>query len=264
MTKALRVIDTGVQAARWNVAMTAALAELHGAGRIADTLRFHVYPRCVLIGRHQAAAEAVDRAFCSRNGIDLARRVTGGGAVYMSPGVLAWDLVMPRRSLGALDEAAAKICGAVAVGLSRLGLDARFSPPNAIELGGRKVSGASGYADGSSLIHQGTVLIAADLDEMAEALALPAGHLRERLITVKDALDRTPDPREVRDAIGEGMSDAFRRPLQGGEMTAQERDLAERLHAELGSDAFVEEGDRADALPAASRPSATVAQDYRP
>lgn len=255
MTAALRAIDTGVKPARWNVAMTAALAELHAADEMADTLRFHVYPRCVLLGRHQKLAQALDRDFCIRENIELARRVTGGGAVYMSPGVLAWDLVMSRRSLGALDKASETICGAVAAGLSRLGLAARFRPENNIEIGGRKVSGASGYAEGSSLIHQGTVLVDVDFGEMAAALALPAGRLRGHLVTVRDALGDMPEMNAVKEAIGAGISAAFGRPLRQDAISAAELAAAAGLHGELGSDAFVEEGDM-DASPFPSHPSA--------
>ena len=65
-----------------------------------DTIRFHRYERCVLLGRSQIAADAVDRDYCRRRGIAIAHRVTGGGAVYMSPEMLAWDVVVERRMFG--------------------------------------------------------------------------------------------------------------------------------------------------------------------
>ncbi len=45
----LRVLDTGINSARWNIAVTAAMLELRAAGGIPDTLRFHRYsqkPSC--------------------------------------------------------------------------------------------------------------------------------------------------------------------------------------------------------------------------
>jgi len=264
MSLPLRLIDTGLRPARWNVAMTAALTELHCAGRIPDTVRFHVYPRCVLIGRHQILSQAANLDRCRTQSVEIARRVTGGGAVYMSPGVLAWDLLMSRKSLGALDEAAAKICGAVAAGLSRLGVVARFRPANEIEIGGRKVSGASGCFEGSSLIYQGTVLIDADFKEMADVLSLPAAHLRERLTALKEALGRVPHLQEIMNAIGSGISGAFQRPLERSAATAEELDLAAALlAAEIGSDAFVEGADVTDMSAARAR-SAAFAQGFRP
>ena len=60
MTAPIRILDTGLRPARWNVAMTAALAARHADGAAPDTVRFHRYPACVLLGRSQVAAEAVD------------------------------------------------------------------------------------------------------------------------------------------------------------------------------------------------------------
>src|SRR5262245_26757291 len=105
MKHPLRIIETGLKPARWNVAMTAALTELHDGGRISDTVRFHRYPACVLLGCSQKAECAVDLPYCRREGIDIARRVTGGGAVFMSPQTLAWDVVVDRADCGGSIEA---------------------------------------------------------------------------------------------------------------------------------------------------------------
>src|ERR1700681_1913924 len=127
----LRVIDTGLRPPRWNIAMTAALAELHGAGEIPDTLRFQRFQPCVLIGHNQDIRREVRLDRCKQKGVTLARRVTGGGAVYMDAGILSWETVPDRRHCGAyLTEAAEKICTAVASGLARLGAPAKFCPPN--------------------------------------------------------------------------------------------------------------------------------------
>ena len=50
MTGTLRLVDTGTASARWNIAATAALAELHAEGRIPHTLRLHRYPVSALLG----------------------------------------------------------------------------------------------------------------------------------------------------------------------------------------------------------------------
>jgi lipoate-protein ligase A len=74
MSGSLRLLDTGLEDARWNVAVTAALLELHAEGRVPDTLRFHRYRRCLLVG----ASQSVDGA-PGAGGAQVVRRVTGGG-----------------------------------------------------------------------------------------------------------------------------------------------------------------------------------------
>ena len=250
MTSLLRAIDTGLLTARRNVAVTAALAALHRTGQCPDTLRFHVYPRSVLIGRHQILTQAVNSIFCSRNGIEIARRITGGGAVFMSPGILAWDIVAERRRFGATRKmAAAGICEGLAAGVRRLGLPARYRPPNAIEIAGRKVCGAAGSFEGPTLTYQGTLLVAFDIHEMVGALA----QVDDQMTSVSEFVDRVPPMDEIKAAVTAGIAEACRADITHEALNAQERALADRLFdEEIGSDAFVFDGAEAVAQPVGS------------
>jgi lipoate-protein ligase A len=264
MTAPLRVIDTAVMPARWNVAATAALTELHGAGRIGDTLRFHRYPACVLIGRHQVLARAIDLECCRRDGIEIARRVTGGGAVYMAPGVLAFDLVIGRKRVGLhLAQATQRIGEAIAAGLSRLGAPARYRPDNEIEVEGRRISGMSGYCDGGTALHQGAILIDTDLRAMADYLRLPPGgapHLDRlvsaRMTTIAGYLGRVPAAGEVEAAVAGALARALGLDAAERGLPEEERALiATRQHEEFGQDSFV------FADPPANLPHAMVGHD---
>jgi lipoate---protein ligase len=251
----MRWIDTGLGAARFNVAMTAGLCALHRAGRIGDTLRFHRYPPSVLIGRHQMLGREVRVEHCRRHQIEVARRVTGGGAVYMSPGILAWDIVAQRRCFaGDLDDIVALICTAMAAGLTPLGLSARFRRSNDVVIEGRKISGCSGSFEGATVLLQGTVLIDVDLAEMTEALILPmpAGKtatlrlLAERLTSLARALGTPPPLADVTHALVAGLSHALGREVKNAAVGGEEITLAERLLAdEIGTRSFVE-GEGAD------------------
>ncbi len=170
---ALSVLDTGLAGARRNVAVTAALLELHAAGRIGDTLRLHRYRASVLLGRSQPPGGAFDRDACARRGAEIARRVTGGGAVAMTPGALAWDLVTARRPGQSLDAIAALLCRALAGALAGYGVQAAFRPPGDVIAAGRKIAGTAGVFEGGTILHQGSLLIDADTAEMAELLGVP-------------------------------------------------------------------------------------------
>lgn len=241
MTRLLRILDTGLKPARWNVAMTAALVDLHSRGASAETVRFHRYPACVLLGKSQDVEQAADVAYCRRTGIEIARRVTGGGAVFMSPRMLAWDVVIDRRAWGCdLSEATRSICGGVAAGLRRLGVAARYRPPNDIEIGGRKVSGSSGYCEGRSAVLQGTVLIEDEVTVMARALRLPQAQVRERLTCVADALGSVPSMPSILEAATLGLADALGCELVHDRVSDEESALCDALFDdEIGTDAFV-------------------------
>jgi lipoate---protein ligase len=215
MTSPIRILDTGLRPARWNVAMTAALAARHADGAAPDTIRFHRYPECVLLGRTQRRAEAVDPERRRHRGIETVHRLTGGGAVYMTPRMPAWDVIIDRRSLaGDFATATRRICEGVAAGLSRLGCTARFRPPNDVEIGGLKVAGSSGYAEGRCIALQGTILIEDDVPAMARALGVPKAALRDRITCLAAVLGAAPSVVRVQTCVTQGLMAALgRTPL---------------------------------------------------
>jgi lipoate-protein ligase A len=239
----LRIVDTDLAPARWNVAMTAALVELRSTDAVGDTVRFHRYPACVLVGAGQDLSLAADMDHCRRTGIAIARRVTGGGAVYMSPAMLAWDVVVDRaaRGGGTLETVTRRVCGGVAAGLSRLGATACFRPPNDVAIRGRKVSGSGGYAAGRSAVLQGTVLLTDETAAMAPALRLPEPALRERTTCLEAEIGAAPALRSVVDAITEGLAETFDCEAVPGRLHPDEIALCEALlRNEIGSaDAYV-------------------------
>ncbi len=240
---ALRIIDTGVKPARWNIAATAALLELHRIGATPDTIRFHRYPRSVLIGRNQALDREVDIERCHRTGVEIARRVTGGGAVYMSSGILAWDIVAGRSRLGdSLGEVTLKIGSAIAAGLRRLGSPAKADAQGAVDIQGRKVSGSSGGFDGPTVIIQGTVLIDFDYDEMMSLLKARPDTTKPvaPVASLADCLDRVPPIEEVHTAILAELNNIWDGASVTSELRADELAVADKLFAdEIGTDEFV-------------------------
>ena len=95
-----RLLDTGINDGRWNVALDQVLIDAHRAGQAPDTLRFLRFTPSVLVGRHQDLSREIDVDYCARHGIDVGRRVTGGGALYLDPQQLGWELVCTRAALG--------------------------------------------------------------------------------------------------------------------------------------------------------------------
>lgn len=247
--RAVRVIDTGIRTGRENVAFDQALIEARNAGRVPDTVRFLRFRPCALVGLHQILSHEVRLDYCERHGIQVGRRVTGGGGLYLDEGQLGWELALERRGLGSdLAGIAARLCAAAAAGLRRLGIDAQFRPRNDIEVHGRKVSGTGGLVDGRTLFFQGTLLIDFDAGRMIEALKVPVEKLarrelddaRRRVVTLRELLGRVPPLEEIQAALLAGFAEHLGIELQSGEATAYEEALARRLHDEqLGTEDFV-------------------------
>jgi lipoate-protein ligase A len=247
--RAVRVIDTGIRGGRENVAFDQALIEAHNAGRVPQTIRFLRFRPAALVGLHQILSHEVRLEYCARHGIEVARRITGGGGLYLDEGQVCWELALERgRLAGDLASIAARICGAVAAGLRRLGVDAEFRPRNDIEVHGRKLCGTGGVIDGRTLFFQGTLLAEFDPERMIEALRVPVEKLarrdlddaRRRVITLREALGGVPPVAEIQAALLEGLREHLGLEPQWDETTEYEERLARRLHEEqFGTEEFV-------------------------
>lgn len=249
--KTLRILDTGVIEGRLNIAIGQAIIERHQAGEAPDTLRFLRFPPTALVGRHQALGQEIDLEYCQANGIGTARRITGGGAIFMEPGLLGWELAVSRQSLGvqSLPELTRKICEAAADGISRLGVDARFRPRNDIEVDGRKISGTGGFFDGDTLFFQGTVLVDMNPADMVSALRVPVAKLEKReldsaerrVVTLRELLGgSTPDMIAIQAALAEAFCEHFGMAPQADVLSGTEDALARKLlEEEIGTEEFV-------------------------
>jgi lipoate-protein ligase A len=252
MSTPFRVIDTGVRNGRLQIAFDQAMIELHRGGLVPDTIRFLRFEPSALVGRHQALRQELKIDYCRANGVGLVRRITGGGAIYLDPGQLGWELVLSRKRLPmpTLADYTRAICEAVAHGLSRaFAVDARFRPRNDIEVGGQKLCGTGGFFDGDTLFYQGTVLIDADPARIMACLNVPEAKLKkrgldkaeQRVTTLRALLGgKAPEVGAVHEAVLLGLTQKLGIAVERGVPSAQEEALAAKLsEEEIGTDEFV-------------------------
>ena len=256
--KPFRVIDTGIREGARNIAFDAALIELRNEGRIPDTIRFLQFVPTALVGRHQDLSRELRLDYCAQNGIGLARRITGGGALYMDEGQFGFELVFHKSalSISSLGELTMAICEAAASGLSKLGVAAKFRPRNDIEVAGRKISGTGGFFDGDTIFYQGTVLVDMDPAKMLAALNVPQEKLAKRaldsaearVVTLKELLGNAPSLDDVKQALVEGFAERLGIAPEWGAITDMEESLASRLYdEEIGTEDFLHSLDDAGA-----------------
>ncbi|MDP2970141.1 MAG: lipoate--protein ligase family protein, partial [Deltaproteobacteria bacterium] len=123
-----RLIDTGARSAAENMALDEALLELKAQERIPHTLRFLQFSRpSVLVGHHQSVEEEVRLDYCRDKGIEINRRLTGGGALYWGTMELGWEIYISKkdpRIPSRIEDLYRKMGEASARGLQRLGLRA--------------------------------------------------------------------------------------------------------------------------------------------
>lgn len=254
MADSFRLIDTGLRSGRANISLDQAMVDARAAGEIGDTLRFIGFEPCVLVGRHQAVSQEVRLDYCREHGIEIGRRITGGGTIFMDPGVLGWAMVCDKRALGttSLAEITQKVCEAAARGLSMLGFPAKFRPRNDIEVEGRKLCGTGGFFDGDTMIYQSTILGRLDPQMMLSALNVPRAKLEKRglddaskrVVTLEELLGAPPDWARVKQVLAEAFQEDLGIEFTPDTLSEAETRRADELYtSEIGTDEFVYEID---------------------
>ncbi|MEW5768034.1 MAG: DUF116 domain-containing protein [bacterium] len=211
--------DTGVKSAAENIALDSVLLEAKAEGKIPNILRFLQFsPPAVLVGYHQTVEQEVRVEFCRQQGIDVNRRITGGGAIYFDESQLGWELIAAKADLGyRLDRVTELVCEAVVKGLGKLGIKAGFRPRNDIEVNGRKISGTGGIFEDGAVLFQGTLLVDFDVETMIRALRIPTEKLadkdlksvRQRVTCLREELGEAPPLEEIKQALQAGVEEAL-------------------------------------------------------
>ena len=154
----------------------------------------------VIIGLNQNAYSEVNLDYLRANGINLVRRVTGGGAVYHDLQNLNYTIVGRSPSPEPIVTA-----------LHTLGVPAELTGRNDIFVEGRKVSGYARRVSGSQEIVHGTLMYDVDLETLTHVLDTPGsklqakgiGSVKSRVANLKEYLPGFPSLDDLQTVLQE-------------------------------------------------------------
>lgn len=140
--------------------------------------------KTVVIGRNQNPWAECRCRLAQKNGIKIARRMSGGGAVFHDVGNLNFTFLYKTENydLNKQLEVIKQACFLA-------GIQAELSGRNDILVNGKKFSGNAFYNSGKSGYHHGTILICSDLELMKKYLTPPKAKLEAK--GVKSVKSRT-------------------------------------------------------------------------
>ncbi|MCD6275314.1 MAG: lipoate--protein ligase family protein, partial [Thermoplasmata archaeon] len=113
-------------------------------------------------------------------GVDVIRRITGGGAVYHKY-ELTYSIVMPPPP-GKILESYRIIEKGIVEALNIIGVKAEMSGINDIIVEGKKISGNAQTRKYGGMLQHGTILMDVDVDEMFSLLKVPQEKTRDKII----------------------------------------------------------------------------------
>ena len=234
--------------ASMNMAIDEAIFTARLSDAVPDTLRFYRWqPSAVSVGKNQIPENEVYLDACKRLGVDVVRRISGGGTVYHdNEGEITYSVTAKVEDLGTSDVTTvyAKIYQAVKDALRLLGITADFSTGDAkncpnMTVGGRKISGSSQTISRGVVLQHGTILRNIDLQKMFMLLKLKnatcsqAADIAKRKITsIQDELGHAVMPETVANALTQGFRAMLKIQLEPIELTRIELDHAVKLDKE--------------------------------
>ena len=131
----------------------------------------------VVVGRHQNAWRECRVGLLEAEGGYLARRSSGGGAVYHDLGNLNFSFVVPRAEYDVRRQ-----LGVVRRAVADFGIEAAFTGRNDLVVrgSGAKFSGNAFRFSGDAALHHGTIMVDVAMDRLTRYLAPDAGKLRAK------------------------------------------------------------------------------------
>lgn len=151
----------------------------------------------VVIGKNQNAFAEVNLEHTKEKGIYVARRITGGGAVYHDHGNLNYSYIAKKEGSEIDFE---RFSRPVIDALCDMRISATLSGRNDILIGERKISGNAQTVYEDRVLHHGTLLFNSDLDVLSDALRVDEEKIKAKAI--KSTRSRVAN-------ISEFLSDKF-------------------------------------------------------
>jgi len=185
----------------------------------------------VVIGRNQNPWKECRTALLEEEGGHLARRLSGGGAVFHDLGNLNFTFLLPSDDYD-LDRQTEVILRAV----RSLGVPAVKTGRNDLTAAGRKFSGNAFYHHGGRSYHHGTLLVDADIEKMGRYLQPSPLKLRAKGVDsvharVGNLRELQPDltVENLKDALRQAFGEVYNLPIVPLEKAALDREKLRQL-----------------------------------
>jgi lipoate-protein ligase A len=223
-----------------NLAVDEVLARQVQEGRRPPTLRFWGWScRAIIIGRFQSVRNEVDLEAAKKMGVEVARRMSGGGAMFVEPErTVTYSLYLPESLLFGLSiKDSYEACDSWAVAcFQSLGIEARYAPLNDIISSSGKIGGAAQARKPGVILHHTTIAYEMNPQDMLRLLRIGRDRLSAKGIPSAakqvDPLRRQTE-RSRTEIVGH-LTNCFRNRfgLTEGRLTQEDRGAIENLARE--------------------------------
>ncbi len=133
-----------------------------------DIFLLYINDPTIIIGKHQNTLAEINTEYVKANGIHVVRRLSGGGAVFHDHGNLNFCFITTQDGDNKVDFK--MYTRPIIDVLQSIGINAEFQGRNDLTIEGKKFSGNASHVHKNRVLHHGTILFDAKMDNLSKAL----------------------------------------------------------------------------------------------
>ncbi len=168
----------------------------------------------IVVGRNQNTLSEINHEFVHKHNIKVARRITGGGAVYHDLGNINFTFIKVGEHAKKIDFSS--YTRPILEYLNQRSVPARLDGRNDLSVDGLKISGNAQHIHKNRVLHHGTLLFDVNLEMLATVLlADPEKYrdkavqsIRSRVTNIRKYLVAHPTVEQFMDDLGQHMLNA--------------------------------------------------------
>jgi len=195
-----RLIPFSENSAALNMGIDHSILENVSRNESPPTIRFYGWqPSAITIGTFQCRDDEVDLFETKLQGIDVVRRITGGGAVYHdNDGEITYSIIAPESMFDKdILLSYKQICSYVINAFKSIDINASFKPINDILVDGKKISGNAQTRRKGVLLQHGTILYDVHVVKMFSMLKVSKEKVSDKFVqsvqkAVTSVLEQNP------------------------------------------------------------------------
>ena len=188
----------------------------------------------LMLGKYQNAWEEIDLRYAEEHGINLVRRLSGGGTIYTDRGGLQYSFI---KRDGEREISFDEYMEPVIAALNILGVPAKRGGRNDILTGEKKISGNAQFKLCGSTVHHGSLLFDTDFGEMVRSSSPPdykitsksIKSVRDRVTNIKEYLPSAETTEEFREMLIRAMEQSLGGELRRYSLTEADTERIQEL-----------------------------------
>ncbi len=188
----------------------------------------------IIIGKHQIAHAEINHEFIKKKDVKIVRRLSGGGTVYHDLGNLNFSFITTGTPGKLLDFK--KFIVPIKLLLQKLDINVKLGDRNELLINDKKISGNAEHIFKNRVLHHGTLLFSANLENLAAALKVkPLKYnskaiqsVRSKVSNIADCLKKKMNITEFADLLMEYILTKQKKTVLY-ELTQKDKTLIQKL-----------------------------------